>query len=197
MLTYTINKIMKTLEIALFLTLGVMLTKAFIITPLLVVLLLFTNDFVTMSIATDHVGFAPHPERWNVRQLMITGSILAGFVLLLSFGLFFLGQNVLGLALPQLQTLVFVMLVATGQGNLYLVRERGHFWASRPSGWMLAGTLIDLAVVALLATWGVFMAPVGPLMVLELLLVVALYLLVLDYLKVWLFQRWGFSRKPQ
>ena len=61
MLTYTINKIMKTLEIAVFLSLGVMLTNTFIITPLLIVLLLFTNDFVTMSITTDNVSFSQSP----------------------------------------------------------------------------------------------------------------------------------------
>ena len=61
MLTYTINKIMKTLEIAVFLSIGVMLTHTFVITPLLIVLLLFANDFVTMSITTDHVTFSRGP----------------------------------------------------------------------------------------------------------------------------------------
>ncbi len=89
MLTYTINKIMKTLEISLFLTIGVILIKAFIITPLLVMLLLFTNDFVTMSIATDYVGYVKSIERWNVRHLMLTGGMMAGFILLLFFTLFF------------------------------------------------------------------------------------------------------------
>ena len=58
MLTYTLNKIIKTIEIALLLSVGVMLTGSFVITPLLIVLLLFTNDFVTMSIATDTVSYS-------------------------------------------------------------------------------------------------------------------------------------------
>ena len=77
MLTYSLNKIIKTLEIAVFLTLGVMLTGAFVITPLLIVLLLFTNDFVTMSIATDRVSFSPQPDRWSVKTLMLVGAMLA------------------------------------------------------------------------------------------------------------------------
>ena len=80
MLTYTINKIMKTLEIAVFLTIGVIMTHTFVITPLLIVLLLFTNDFVTMSIATDHVAYSQRPDRWNVRTLMLTGGVLAALV---------------------------------------------------------------------------------------------------------------------
>ncbi|MHB8258058.1 MAG: plasma-membrane proton-efflux P-type ATPase [Acidiferrobacterales bacterium] len=84
MLTYTLNKIIKTIEIAVFLSVGVMLTGTFIITPLLIVLLLFTNDFVTMSIATDQVSFSRQPDRWNIRTLVLTGGIMAGLVLILS-----------------------------------------------------------------------------------------------------------------
>jgi H+-transporting ATPase len=40
----------------------VILTRTFIITALLLVVLLFTNDFVTMSIATAHVSASPTPD---------------------------------------------------------------------------------------------------------------------------------------
>ena len=189
MLTYTINKIMKTLEIAVFLSIGVMLTRTFVITPLLIVLLLFTNDFVTMSIATDRVSYSRTPDRWNIKALMATGGALAALVLLLSFTVFFVGRDLLGLPLPQLQTLVFVMLVATGQGNVYLIRERGHFWRSRPGPWLVASSVADLAVVALMSTRGVLMAPVSPFLLVELLASVAIYLIILDQFKVLIFRR--------
>jgi H+-transporting ATPase len=189
MLTYTINKIMKTLEIAVFLSVGLMLTNTFVITPLLIVLLLFTNDFVTMSISTDHVSYSQTPDRWNIKTLMLTGAVLAALVLVLSFNVFFAGRDLLGLPLPQLQTLVFIMLVATGQGNVYLVRERAHFWQSRPSVWLVGSSVADLAVVAFLATEGILMAPVSLPLIAELLCVVAVYLLVLDQLKVVIFRR--------
>ena len=188
MLTYTINKIMKTLEIAVFLTVGVMLTHVFVITPLLIVLLLFTNDFVTMAIATDNVGYSRQPDRWDVRRLIVTGGLLAGAVLILSFAVFFFGRDVLGLGLGALQTLVFVMLVATGQGNVYLVRARGPFWRSRPSRWLLLSSVMDLLVVAVMATAGILMTPVAPGLIAVLLAVVGLYLLVLDGLKVRIFR---------
>ena len=189
MLTYTINKIMKTLEIAVFLSIGVMLTNTFVITPLLIVLLLFTNDFVTMSIATDHVSYSRTPDRWKIKTLMLTGGALAALVLLLSFTVFFVGRDVLGLPLAQLQTLVFVMLVATGQGNVYLIRERAHFWQSRPSAWLVSSSIVDLAVVVLMATIGILMTPVSPLLIAALLAAVIVYLLVLDQLKVLIFRR--------
>lgn len=189
MLTYTINKIMKSLEIAVFLSIGVMLTDTFVITPLLIVLLLFTNDFVTMSIATDRVSYSRTPDRWDVKTLMATGGTLAALVLLLSFAVFYVGRSYLGLPLPELQTLVFVMLVATGQGNIYLIRERDHFWKSPPSMWLAGSSIVDLAVVATMATMGVLMAPVNPLLIAGLLVAVAIYLLMLDQLKVLIFRR--------
>src|ERR1039458_2311386 len=93
MLTYTLNKIIKTVEVGLFLSIGVILTRTFVITPLLIVLLLFTNDFVTMSIATDHVSASPTPDRWHIRTLMRAGISLGSLVLLLSFGLFFRSEE--------------------------------------------------------------------------------------------------------
>jgi H+-transporting ATPase len=191
MLTYTLNKIIKTLEIAIFLSLGVMLTRTFVITPLLIVLLLFTNDFVTMSIATDRVSFSARPDRWDIRNLMLTAGALAGLVLILSFTVFFVGRDVLRLPLQQLQTLVFLMLVFTGQGNVYLVRERNRFWNSVPSRWLIFSSLADVLAVSILATRGILMASIPWSLVGSLLGVVSLYLLLIDGAKVNIFRRFG------
>ena len=192
MLTYTMNKIIKTLEIAIFLSVGVMLTGVFVITPLLIVLLLFTNDFVTMSIATDHVSFARKPERWNIPNLMLTSGILAGLVLILSFAVFFAGRDWLHLPLSQLQTLIFVMLVFTGQGNVYLVRERRYFWQSVPSRWLLFASLLDIAVVVVLSTQGILMAAIPLWLISGLMTLVLIYLIAVDFIKIRVFQHFGF-----
>ena len=191
MLTYTLNKIIKTLEIAVFLSIGLILTGTFVVTPLLVVLLLFTNDFVTMSIATDRVSFSPRPDRWDVRTLMFTAGTLAGFVLILSFTVFFIGRDGLHLPLRQLQTLVFLMLVFTGQGNVYLVRERNRLWHSLPSRWLILSSAADIVVVSLMATSGILMAPIPWSVVSSLLAVVLVFLFVIDGLKVHVFRRFG------
>lgn len=191
MLTYTLNKIIKTLEIAIFLSLGVMLTGVFVITPMLIVLLLFTNDFVTMSIATDNVAYSNKPERWDVPKLMLTAGILAGFVLVLSFSVFFAGRDWLHLPLPQLQTLVFVMLAFTGQGNVYLVRERRHFWRSAPSRWLLRASVLDIVVVGILASQGILMASIPLTLVAGVLILVLGYLLIMDFAKIRIFRAIG------
>ena len=183
MLTYTLNKIAKTFQVSLFLGLGLIITGTFVTTPRLVLLLLFANDFVTMSIATDRVGFSPQPDRWKVPAISIAALGVAIPWLAASFATFYIGRDVLGLGLASTQTLVFVMLVFTGQATVYLVRERRHLWASRPSTWMLAATGLDLAIVATLADRGILMPPVGLAYITVLLAAVVAATLVLDLLK--------------
>lgn len=187
MLTYTLNKIIKSIEIIFFLSLGVILTGQLIITPFLIVLLLFANDFVTMSIATDNVTYSHKPERWRISNLMAVGGILAALILLLSFSIFFYGKYVLHLSLKELQTLIFVMLVFTGQGIVYLIRERRHFWYSLPGKWLMLSSLFDISIVSLLATQGILMTAISPVLIIELLLVIIVYLIAIDFLKIRVF----------
>jgi H+-transporting ATPase len=189
MLTYTLNKIIKTVEIALFLSVGVMLTRSFVITPLLIVLLLFTNDFVTMSIATDTVSYSQQPDRWHVRWLVLVGLALGSLILLFSFGIFLAGRNWLQLPLPQLQTLVFITLVFTGQGTVYLVRQRQHFWNSRPGKWLVLSSAADIVVVSILASRGILMEAIRPQLVLTVLIVCGCYLAAVDFVKIGLLRK--------
>jgi H+-transporting ATPase len=184
MLTYTLNKIVKTVEVAFLLSVGLILTGAFVTTPTLIVLLLFTNDFVTMAIATDRVTSSRSPQRWHVRAVVLTAIALAALILLLSFSIFFVGRDVLHLPLAQLQTLIFVMLVFSGQGTVYLVRERRHFWNSMPSRWLLLSSGMDILAVSLLATHGILMASISASLVAAILASVAVYLAAIDFIKI-------------
>ncbi|HET9080256.1 MAG TPA: plasma-membrane proton-efflux P-type ATPase [Trebonia sp.] len=189
MLTYTINKIVKTFQVALFLGLGLLVTRQFVTTPRLVLLLLFANDFVTMALATDNVSYSPRPDRWRVPALSLAALAIAVPWLAVSFATFYVGRDVLGLGLAATQTLVFVMLAATGQATVYLVRERRHLWRSRPSSWMLTATAADLTAVVILASRGILMAPVPPGYIAVLLGAVGVATLLLDAVKAPLLRR--------
>ena len=193
MLTYTFNKIIKTFQIALFLSLGLFLTGYFVTTPsCLVVLLLFANDFVTMSLASDNVSYSHKPESWRIKPLVAGALIMAAAWLIFSFGILFLGQKVYHLDLVQLQTLVFVMLVFSGLANVYLVRERGPFWKSRPGTPLLLATIADVFVVTLLAAQGILMGPISITLIAILAGLTLAYALILDLFKVVVFQQMGF-----
>jgi len=191
MLTYTYNKIIKTFQIVLFLSFGLFLTGTFVITPRLVVLLLFTNDFATMSLAADRVSYSRRPDRWHIRPLVIGSLVLAVAWLVFAFGVYAVGREVFRLPLDGLQTLVFVMLVLTGQANIYLVRERDHFWKSMPGRPLLISTLVDLLLVFVFASQGILMAPIAPALLVGLLILTALYAVGLDVLKIQVFRRFA------
>jgi H+-transporting ATPase len=188
MLTYTLNKIIKTFQVALFLSLGFMLTREFVVTPLLIILLLFANDFVTMSISTDNVSYSHQPDRWRIRTLVEVAFILAIPVLVLSFAFLYAANQLLHLPVAQMQTLMFVMLVFSGQANVYMVRERHHFWNSTPSRWMILGTVMDIIIVSILATQGYLMAAIPVTRVIMTLVVTLLYLPIVDILKIYVFK---------
>jgi len=189
LLTYILNKIVKTIQIALFLSLGLLLTGVFVTTPRLILLLLFANDFVTMSLAADRVTFSPKPDRWHIRHLTVSALTLAIAWLVFAFAVFLIGRDVLRLDLPHLQTLVFLTLVFSGQATVYLVRERRHFWDSVPGHWLLLSSLADVVVVSLLAAFGLLMTAVNVSLILGLIALVAVYLILMDFLKTRLF-RW-------
>ncbi|MGC8553477.1 MAG: plasma-membrane proton-efflux P-type ATPase [Phycisphaerae bacterium] len=106
MLTYTTNKVTKTIQIGLFLSLGLLITGSLVTTPRLVLLLLFANDFATMSLAGDRVTPAKHPDRWNMRVLMSASALIAVSWLIYCFAVFYIGRHFL--PLPPTQTLVFL-----------------------------------------------------------------------------------------
>jgi H+-transporting ATPase len=186
MLTYTLNKIIKTLEISILLSAGLLFEKNFIISPLLIVLLLFANDFVTMAVATDHVSYSQKPDHWNIKNLVFIGGIFAVLILGFSFTVLFLGSRFL--TLPYLQTLIFLTLAFTSQTTIYLVRDRNHFWHSAPSLWMVVSSIAAISAVSTLAIKGLFMAPLKAPFVFGLLGTILIYFVLLDFLKVKFFQ---------
>ena len=191
-LTYTLNKIIKTFHLGVFLSLGLLLTGALIAQPTHILLVVLTNDLVSMSLTTDRVRPSAKPDRWQVRPLILVGLVTASGWLLFSFGIFFFGRDVIQLSMGQLYTLVFLMLVCVSQANVYLVREKRHFWNSLPSWQMLLATTIDLIVVTLMVAKGILMMALVPGVVLGVFAATLLFMLGLDFVKVWVRQQIDF-----
>ncbi len=188
MLTWMLNKIAKTIEQVVLLSLAFVVTGLFVTTPLLILLMIFANDFVVMSVGTDRARISTGPDRWDVRRLIGVGVATASGWLAVSFGVVLVGVYVVHWPLATLQSVVFLELVFSGQATLFLMRERGPFYASRPSTTMIVASGLDLLTMGLLATFGILMAPVDPLVVLALLALVAGCALVLDRVKLWAFR---------
>ena len=130
-----------------------------VLTPALMVLLFMTNDFLAMSLTTDRASPAPSPSVWRMRNITAAAVVLGVCKLRFLDRVLAFGKFRLGFGASELQTLAFVTLVFGNQAVLYVLRERRHMWSSKPSTWILASSLADIAIVAALALSGTLMAP--------------------------------------
>ena len=75
-LSYTLNSITKKTVQVLFLAIGLIMTGQAILTPLLMVLIMITGDFLGMSLTTDNVRPSPMPNAWRIGNLTVAGVIM-------------------------------------------------------------------------------------------------------------------------
>ncbi|TPG50868.1 HAD family hydrolase [Rhodanobacter glycinis] len=183
LLTYSLNMLLKKIEIILFLAVGLVLTGEVIMTPVLMVLMLMTNDFLAMSLTTDHASLSPVPIRWHMRNIMAIAFVFGLCKLAFSTAMLMLGKYGFGLGSAQLQTLAFVTLVIGAQACMYVVRERRRLWSSRPSIWILASSVVDIGIASALSLTGTLMAPMPWRLLAVVLAAAMVFALLLDQVK--------------
>ena len=165
--SWTINKIIRTFKRVVFIVLAFILTGHFVVSTFNMILLLFLSDYVTLSISTDKVRPSPMPERWNSNALVKLGVLYASLIVVESLGALYIGMNwfALGGDLPRLQTFVFVWLTISGYYTVLSIRERRHFWDSRPSIWLALALVINSIIVYVISTIGLpGLTPITPVM---------------------------------
>ena len=190
-LSYTLNSITKKIVQVLFLAVGLVMTGHAILTPLLMVIIMITGDFLGMSLTTDNVRPSPMPNAWRTGKLTIAGVIIGigelGFCTsVLAFGLYRMGLDI-----AALRTLAFVAIVFGNQATTYNNRERRHLWSSRPSFWLIVSSVGDLLIASTLAVGGIAMTPLPALMVIDILAAAAAFAVLMDLVKVPVFRRLG------
>jgi H+-transporting ATPase len=195
-LTYTLSILINKCVTLVVLGAGLIMTGHAVLTPMLQALSMLAGDVVTMSRAADRAKPTPYPNAWRVRNLTLAAIPLGIFKLAYCIGVLAVGWFWLGLAFDQMRTLTLAMLVFAGQANVYVLREKGPFWNSRPAGVMLAASLADVTIVAALAMSGVLMSPLSPSIILTLALATLGFALVMDLLKRLVFSRVDIDRRP-
>ncbi|MGD0805602.1 MAG: plasma-membrane proton-efflux P-type ATPase [Candidatus Bathyarchaeia archaeon] len=186
--SWTINKIIRTFKRVVFIVIAFILTGQFVVSTFNLILLLFLSDYVTLSISTDKVRYSEKPERWNTGGLVKLGVsygslIVAESLLILYIALVFFG---LDSNLLKLQTFIFVWLTLSGYYTVLSIRERRHFWESRPSRWLAFALVLNTLIVYVISTIG--LPGLAPITSIEFLFIIAygfaFCLLVNDLVKV-------------
>ncbi|PIP19643.1 MAG: plasma-membrane proton-efflux P-type ATPase [Candidatus Omnitrophica bacterium CG08_land_8_20_14_0_20_41_16] len=191
MLTWVINKVTKVIEFVGILTVGFFWLHNIVLSLLGMSLLVFANDFVTMSLATDNVKSTDNPNKWNVKNITVS-SLIPGMLLVVE-GLIVIviGTKYFHLEWEKLRTLVMLNLIFNSQFRVLIVRERRHFWASVPGKALLIFSLATIIIFFLLGVYGIFVPALAVKEILIILGFSALFTLGIDFPKYYCFRRFG------
>jgi H+-transporting ATPase len=83
-LTYTLNSVMKKILQVLLLAVGLIMTGHAVLTPMLMVIVMITGDFLAMSLTTDRVRPSETPNSWHIGRISGAGVILGACFLAFS-----------------------------------------------------------------------------------------------------------------
>jgi H+-transporting ATPase len=192
-LTYTLNSMTKKIVQVLFLAVGLIMTGHAILTPLLMVVIMITGDFLGMSLTTDNVRPSPMPNAWQIGNLTVAGVIMGVGELVFCTSVLVFGAYRIGFDIESLRTLAFVAIVFGNQATTYTNRERRHLWNSRPSRSVVASSVADVLITSILAVGGIAMTPLPAAVVAATLVAAAAFALALDVVKVPVFARLGIT----
>jgi len=191
MLSWVINKVTKVIEFVGLLTISFLWLHDIVLSLLGMSLLVFANDFVTMSLSTDNVKHTSNPNKWNVKNITIA-SLVPGMLLVIEGILVVLiGLRYFHLEWEKLRALVMLNLIFNSQFRVLIVRERRHFWSSLPGRELLILSAATIIGFALLGTYGIFVPSLTLQQVMVVLAFSAIFTLGIDFPKYYLFRRLG------
>ena len=196
--SWVLNLLTKKTFVIAYIIVTLLLTSYFVVSVDGVVLILLLGDFATMSMSADNVKFSMKPVSFDIPWMFRLGAFLGlastveGVVLTLG------GIAYLGLAgdVGKIYTFGFAYLVLAGIFNLLIVRERHHFWESRPGNSLLVTVGAEILIVCAISLAGFLdLSPIGVFPLVVLLSASAIASLLLnDWLKVFLLHKLGASR---
>jgi H+-transporting ATPase len=192
-LTYTLNSVNKKIVQVLLLAVGLIMTGHAILTPMLMVIIMITGDFLGMSLTTDNVRPSPMPNAWRVGNLTIAGVFVGISELVFCTAVLAIGKYRLGFGIETLRTLAFLVIVFGNQATTYTNRTRQHLWSTRPSSWLVLSSVADLLIASTMANRGFAMAPLPLLAMAGTLVGAVVFAFMLDIVKVPVFNRLGIA----
>jgi H+-transporting ATPase len=188
-LTYTINSVTKKIVQVLFLAGGLLVTGQAILTPMLMVIIMITGDFLGMSLTTDNVKPSPTPSVWRVGNLTLAGALMGLSELVFCVTVLVVGKLQLGFGIHALRTLAFVVLVFGNQATTYSNRARQRMWSTAPSRWLVLSSVADVIIASTMANRGLAMAPLPWVVIGATLAAAGVFAFLVDFIKVPAFRR--------
>jgi H+-transporting ATPase len=156
---------------------------------MLMVIVMITGDFLSMSLTTDRVQPSKMPNSWQIGRITIAGVILGVCFLAFSTAILAIGMFEMHLGTEALRTLCAVGIVFGSQATTYVIRARQSLWGLRPSLILVLSSVADILIISTMAIRGIAMAPLAIWVVACEFAAAIAFGLVLDVVKIPVFAR--------
>jgi len=197
--SWALMMVARKLQIAGYIVVMLFLTHSFLLSITSTVLMLFLGDFVSMSISTDNVRSSLKPDTFDMRRLFGVSGFLG--LLMIFEGVIFTvpALSYFGLVgnVDKIYSFGFAYLNLAGISSLMIVRERNHFWKSKPSRFLSVMVLAEVLFVIAVSVFGVLeLAPLGFVPVLAILGYALLTTFIInDPIKVYLIRKFKTTQR--
>ena len=115
---------MKKILQILLLAVGLVMTGHAVLTPMLMVIVMITGDFLAMSLTTDRVRPSKMPNSWQIGRISSAGAMLGLCFLAFSTAILAVGKFQLHLGIQALQTLTVVSIVSVSYTHLDVYKRQ-------------------------------------------------------------------------
>ena len=198
-INYLMFRIAMTLDIMVVVVLATIFFGFSPLTPVMIILLALLDDIPIMTIAYDNTPLPKEPVRWHMRRLLFISSFMGLMAVAQTFGLLLIGmewlsntewQSWIKLSQDQVQTAVFLQIVAGGHLLLLVVRCRESMfrppWPALPLFLAVVGTQI---FAVLMCGFGWFVSALPWTIVGMVWIYMLVWMVVLDVAKLALYRR--------
>ncbi len=192
MKTYAIVKITRVIQILTYITIAFLVLGYMPILASELILLIFTNDIINISVSTDNTIYSQKPDKWNTKVTFKISIILG--ILMLIISLIFIP---IGLSLTsnqsQFQTFSFIMISITDTILLYLVRSRERTLGVNPSFILVSASVFSLIFVVIISFYGILIPSISVQAILSVLVLSVVMMSILMFFKRYLFRYAGYA----
>jgi H+-transporting ATPase len=159
--SYAIYRISETVRVLFFITFSILAFNFYPVTAIMIVLLALLNDLAIITIAYDRAEYSNKPDRWNMQSVLGLATFLGIIGTFASFGILFIGLDILHLSRETLQSMIYLKLSVAGHFTIFIARTRGFFWVYRPSYILLGAVLGTQTLATIIAVYGILIPPIG------------------------------------
>ncbi|MEZ0323304.1 MAG: plasma-membrane proton-efflux P-type ATPase [Hydrogenothermaceae bacterium] len=171
LLTYIFSKTIRVFTITITIFAFFLIDNTFILTTKMIISMFFFSDFLTLSLATDNVGYSKTPDKWNIKNISFISFLFGAFSTIWTIlTIYLLGHEVFHLDIESIKTVTFLALVLTIPVSIFSVRERTFLIKHTPSKTLLWSMVFAVIGSNLMAYFGILMKslPIDVILVVDL-----------------------------